>query len=76
MEMDKYGQGFATEIESGSEEESKDISGFTNPNLHRRIVTPDMSNGVSYQVGLFGLNSYRISTYTVHDEDSDDSEIP
>lgn len=86
-------QGPATKIESGSDEEKKDQqTGYTNPNLHRRIVEgEDVSSddksfelsgysgsslSLSYKLGVHGTNSYRTTEYVVHDEDSTTSEIP
>lgn len=59
-----------------------DATGITYPNLHRRIdnentplsgeeVAPD-----TYLLTVGGVNSYRTTTHTVYDEDSNDSEVP
>ena len=68
------GQGLWTQIPSGSEEEAKDVDGFTNPNLHRRLDSD--TNGVTYSVGIYGTNSYRYVYIPEHDEESTTSEIP
>lgn len=58
------------------------VSGLTYPNLHRRIdneipplrpgeVAPD-----TYDVTVASVNSYRTTKHVVHDESSDNSEIP
>jgi hypothetical protein len=70
-----YGYGPAEKIEDGSAEAQADADGITNPNLHRRIAQGQV-DGHSYSVGIYGLNSYRVDTFSNHDEDSDDSEIP
>ena len=57
-------------------------NGKTTPNLHRRIdnestplsheeVKPD-----TYELSVGGVSSYRTTTHTIHDEDSETSEIP
>ena len=57
-------------------------SGYTNPNLHRRIDnedTPKQEGEVApdtYNLTVCGVNSYRTTTHTIHDEDSDSSEVP
>lgn len=57
----------------------KDTSGYTNPNLHRR-VDPKEHEGESlprsYQFAIQGVDSYRATSFNFHDEESDDSEIP
>lgn len=72
--IEPMGNGPWKEIESGSAEESADRSGFTHPNLHRRLSTD--TEGRKYSVGIYGLNSYRTTTIELHDEESTDSEIP
>lgn len=64
----------------------KDQNGYTHPNLHRRIdpqEPPKESDELlprDYSIGIYGLNSYRTTTFNYHDdasyEASDDSEIP
>ena len=55
--------------------------GKTTPNLHRRIDnedTPKQEGEVkpdTYTLNVSGVNSYRITTHTIHD-DSDTSEVP
>lgn len=48
----------------------------TNPDLHRTIASSDMTDGKVFRLRVQGLNSYRIEQYSMHDEESDDSEIP
>lgn len=79
----KMAQGPAKPVEPGSEEERKDLEdGITKPNLHRRIdneSTPLQEGEVApdrYDLTVCGVNSYRTTTHTIHDEDSDSSEIP
>ena len=79
----KMAQGPAKPVEPDSEEERKDLEdGITKPNLHRRIDnedTPKQEGEVApdtYNLTVCGVNSYRTTTHTIHDEDSDSSEIP
>ena len=79
----KMAQGPAKPVEPGSEEERKDlVDGITKPNLHRRIdnestpldegeIKPD-----TYELTVQGVSSYRTTTHTIHDEESETSEIP
>lgn len=76
------GQGPATLVEAGSPEEDKDTLGYTNPNLHRRImdkddriavhegmeVVPDVLGTNDYTITLEGLDSYRTVTTYEHTE--------
>lgn len=68
-------QGEMVEItDPESIEAIRDDVGFTHPNLHRR-----KTSGVTdreYRVGVYGVNSYRYTAYSVHDEESETSEIP
>lgn len=59
-----------------------DNTGVTGPNLHRRLdsdnyditsseVAPD-----SYDIGVYGNNSYRTTSHICHDENSTTSEVP
>ena len=64
------------------EEEAKDVIGFTHPNLHRRVdpkipSDPKEVKPRSYIFGVYdGINSYRTTEISYHDEDSTTSEIP
>ena len=60
-------------------------TGYTNPNLHRRIESDpelsesDIADGIiakSYSVHVSNLNSYRTIELSVHDEESEIDEIP
>ena len=59
-----------------------DVAGITYPNLHRRIDnedTPIEDDEVApdtYDITVKGVNSYRTTNHTVHDEASTTSEIP
>lgn len=76
----KMAQGLAEPIEAKSEEANKDEIGFTNPNLHRRIETdlekPDGVLDMEISLRVQGVESYRTTSYTVHDEESTTCEIP
>ena len=48
------------------------FSGFTNPNLHRRVNDAVTDT----KICVCGTNSYRIEESTTHDEESTTSEIP
>lgn len=56
--------------------------GKTTPNLHRRIdnectpVADDELAPDQYSLSVGGVSSYRTTTHTIHDEDSETSEIP
>jgi len=62
------------------------VTGFTNPNLHRRIDPHEPKHEDNplnqelapreYRLEIKGTNSYRTTTITVHDEESTTSEIP
>ena len=64
----------------------KDVAGFTNPNLHRRIDPQEPEQDENplnqevaprdYKLEIHGVHSYRTTTYNVHDEDSITTEIP
>lgn len=63
------------------DEQAKDDIGYTNPNLHRRVdpqqpTDPDKVKPDSYQLGIYGTNSYRTTTTYYHDEESTTCEIP
>ena len=57
-------------------------SGYTYPNLHRRIdnestpLSPEEVKPDTYELSVGGVSSYRTTTHTIHDEDSETSEIP
>lgn len=70
--MDKYfdmGQGRAVEL--SPEDRIRDEIGLTNPNLHRRVESTD----ITYTLGIYGLDSWRTSSNT-YDDASDLTEIP
>lgn len=77
-EYTKVGQGpakLATEADLINDE-----TGYTNPNLHRRIdpqerPLPELLKR-EYELGIYNVNSYRTTTTNYHDEDSSVSEIP
>lgn len=78
----KMAQGPAKPVEPGSAEEQKDEQGITKPNLHRRIdnestpLSPEEVKPDTYELSVGGVSSYRTTTHTIHDEDSETSEIP
>lgn len=72
-DMPKMGQGPAVPIVPGSIEADRDEVGFTHPNLHRRIDTQEPRK---YQLGIYGLDSYRSTEINLHDEESTTDEIP
>lgn len=82
MDYPKYADGYA--IECDEEEIAIENTGYTNPNLHRRIVT--QLNGAQienqetaprqYMLGVFNLNSYLTTRINYHDEESTTSEVP
>lgn len=65
---------------------AKDAVGFTDPNLHRRTdpkMHPDPNieddeeiDARQYNFTISSVNSYRTTRMTVHDEDSETSEVP
>lgn len=73
IDIPKMGQGPAVPIDPGSIEETRDEAGFTHPNLHRRIDTDEPEK---YELGIYGLDSYRLTDTSLHDEESTTSEIP
>lgn len=76
-EYPQTGQGPAVKVEPGSIEESRDETGFTHPNLHRR-VDPQLTDfnypaefkPRSYDFQIQGHNSFRTTTYNTHDENA------
>lgn len=78
----KMAQGPAKIVEPGSEEEQKDEQGITKPNLHRRIdnestpLSPEEVKPDTYELSVGGVSSYRTTAHTIHDEDSETSEVP
>lgn len=78
MNVVPYGQGKAKP--ATEDDLNKDNSGFTNPNLHVRIdvksTEPGQVEPPKYDIGIYGYDQYRIKTTYIHDENSDDSEIP
>ena len=68
---------------ASNEDNQRDIHGFVNPNLHRRVdpqepaPESDEVRPRSYILGVYdGLNSYRTETIYTHDEESTTCEIP
>lgn len=59
-----------------------DELGTTNPNLHRRVdpQEPTAESGEvaprEYSIGIYGTHSYRTTKISLHDEDSETSEVP
>lgn len=71
----KIGQGSAKEADTNDIQH--DETGFTDPDLHRRIYTPpDGTENRKYKLGIYGLDSYRTTEIITHDEESTTSEIP
>lgn len=74
------GQGPAAN--ASDEDLRRDNTGFTHPNLHRRIDPQQSPEGSEeyqprkYQLGIYGVNSYRTTETVLHDEDAEDNEIP
>lgn len=78
MDYPVVGRGPAKKIVDPSEEMDNHMSGITNPNLHRQIVlkgSDDVADSET-SVMISGFNSYRVIRHSLHDEDSDTSEIP
>ena len=63
-----------------AEDIEKDQEGYTHPNLHRRIDDSVQEPGEltprEYSLSIGGVNSYRTTSITVHEEGSTTSEIP
>lgn len=83
MELDKYPQTAQGEAKPATQTDiSHDNGGITYPNLHRRIDnenTPKEEGELApdtYKISVSGVNSYRTTKHTVHDEESTTSEIP
>lgn len=72
--LKKMGQGPWVKIEPDSIDEMHDDYGITHPDLHRRTLTE--AEGISYKVSIHGVDSYRLTEYATHDEESRTSEIP
>ena len=76
----RMGQGPATK--ATADDLARDALGFTNPNLHRRIEPKSVNQSQyefqprQYQLMIQGVNSYKTTTMSVHDENSTTSEIP
>lgn len=80
-EFIRMGQGPSKIVNPGSIEDQKDQHGFTQPNLHRRVDPQEPHDGKEtspreYELGVYGLNSYRTTKINYHDEESETSEIP
>lgn len=81
-EFVQMGQGPATKIEDDSVGKQKDDFGFTQPNLHRRIDPQKPSpNSIEvkereYNIGVYNLDSYRMTKINYHDEESTTDETP
>ena len=59
----------------------RDETGFTHPNLHRRILTDrDTVEGEieprKYDISVWGVDSYRTTYKVIHDEESTTLETP
>lgn len=80
VDIPMMGQGPATP--ATEEDIERDKIGFTGPNLHRRvdpqIPAPDSEEYKprSYDIGIYGYDSYRTVEIYLHDEESETSEIP
>ena len=75
--MPLTGQGPAVPIKSKSIEKKRDKTGYTHPNLHRRIAKESADpKGADYELGIYGVDSYRTTRWNMHDEESTTSEIP
>lgn len=65
-----------------AEDLERDSTGYTAPNLHRRIDPSQPSEGSgevsprTYVIQISGVCSYRTTQLHVHDEDSRTSEVP
>lgn len=76
----KVGQGPA--VVASDDDLQRDDSGFTHPNLHRRIdpQSPDDDSleyhPREYSLGISSVNSYRTTTIHYHDEETTEDEIP
>lgn len=70
----ELGQGNWKPIEHNSKEALQDKNGFTNPNLHRRKLKN--AENRNYIISIHGVDSYRLTEYVTHDEESRTSEIP
>lgn len=66
-------QGPAKLVKPESVEMDKDDNGITNPNLHTRI---NQTDDTKYMLTVSGVNSYRTTSYNMHDEESTECEIP
>lgn len=62
-------------LATGSDLAHDENIGITNPNLHRRVES-DPASGQTYSIGIYGTHSYRTTTTSLHDENSDSSEVP
>lgn len=70
------GQGPMKQItDPTSIEAQRDDIGYTHPNLHRRTST-SIPEDTTLNIGIYGLNSYRMMTTPAYDDESRDSEIP
>lgn len=59
------------------EDIEKEATGFTNPNLHRRVVDPeDRTSDKEYELSVYGVNTILTVFESFHDEDSTTCEIP
>lgn len=81
--LENYPQTAQGEAKLATEQDlEKDVNGITNPNLHRRIDNQDTPKedkeieSDTYIVSVNAVNSFRTTKHTVHDEESDESEIP
>lgn len=63
-----------------SEDILNESDGYTNPNLHRRIADePTLmpnEHDKQYHLGIYNVDSYRMTETVLHDEESTTCEIP
>lgn len=80
FEYPKTAQGTAKKASSA--DIAKEASGFTHPNLHRRIdpkepaPSSDERGPREYKLTVSGLNSFRTTDIKYHDEESNDDDTP
>lgn len=85
-EVRYYSEGTNPATPATEDELAKDATGFTNPNLHRRVDPQDPKEAADvldqevgprdYKLTVSKLHSYRTTHINTHDEESEISEIP